>query len=44
MQPLHKQKTLTKAEDTWHRNEVFPGDKNPLLKVTLNQFPTLDGF
>lgn len=29
MLPFHKEKTLTKAEDTWHRNEVFQGDKNP---------------
>lgn len=39
---FHNYKTLTKAENTWHRNEVFPGEKktrqktkqSKLLKVT----------
>lgn len=37
---FHDYKTLTKAENTWHRNKVFPGEKknitkqSKLLKVT----------
>lgn len=42
MLTLYNYKTLTKAENTWHRNKVFPGEKNKtkqqqskiLLKVT----------
>lgn len=27
MLTLYNYKTLTKAENTWHRNKVFPGEK-----------------
>ena len=30
----HKYKTLTKVENTGHRNKVLQEKKNPLLKVT----------
>lgn len=45
MLTLHRYKTLTKAENTGHRNKVFPGEKK-LLKVTelTKPYPILHGF
>lgn len=35
MLTLHNYKTLTKAENTWHRNKVFPGEKAKQSKILL---------
>lgn len=34
MLTLYNYKTLTKAENTWHRNKVFPGEKTKQNKTT----------
>lgn len=36
MLTLYNYKTLTKAENTWHRNKVFPGEKKQ-NKTTTKQ-------